>query len=88
MTTATRHQDNLARAEQAYERAQDAVFDAADVLADYLEDGGSIIVELVPGQTRLCKQFVKLREAVDMVQEAANTLSITRFVADYYETED
>jgi hypothetical protein len=88
VSIATRHMDNLARAQARYEAAQDAVFTASDVLADYLEDNGPLIVELVPGQTRLCKQFIALRDAVDEVQEAANTLSITRFIADYYETED
>jgi hypothetical protein len=88
MSTATRHEDNLARAEQRYELAQDAVFTASDVLADYLEDGGSLILELVPGQTRMCSQFIALRAAVDEVQAAAHQLSIHHAISSYYVTED
>lgn len=88
MSTATRHMDNLARAEARYEEAEDALFTASDVLSDYLEDGGPLLTDLTPGQARMCKQFIALREAVDEVQEAAHQLSITRMIADYYETED
>jgi hypothetical protein len=88
MSTATRHEDNLARAEARYEAAQDAVFDASDVLADYLEDGGSLILELVAGQTRMCPQFIALRDAVDEVQAVAHQLSIHNAIASYYVGED
>lgn len=88
MSTTTRHMDNLARAEARYEAAQDAVFTASDVLADYLEDGGALITDLTPGQARMCSQFITLRTAVDEVQEAAHELSMFRMIADYYETED
>lgn len=88
MTTTARHMDNLARAESEYEKAQDDVFDAADALSDYMEDGGALITDLTPGQVRLCPQFIALRTAVDNVQEAAHRMSITRMIADYYETED
>jgi hypothetical protein len=88
MSTATRHMDNLARAEARYEAAQDAVFTASDVLADYLEDGGALITDLTPGLTRMCSQFITLRTAVDEVQDAANNLAACHMIADYYETED
>lgn len=87
MTTA-RHMDNLARAQQEYDTAADNVFDCADRLADYMEDGGALITDMTPGQVRLCQQFIALRTAVDTVQEAAHRMSITRMIADYYETED
>lgn len=88
MTTTARHMDNLARAEARYEAAQEAVFTASDVLADYLEDGGVLITDLTPGLTRMCPQFINLRAAVDEAEAAAHNLSMFRMIADYYETED
>lgn len=87
MTTA-RHMDNLARAQQEYDTAADHVFDCADRLADYMEDGGALIVEMTPGIVRMCQQFIHLRGAVDTVQEKAHQLSVQRFITDYYETLD
>lgn len=86
--TTMRHMDRLARAQQAYDEAADSVFEHADRLADYMEDGGALIVELTPGQVRMCAQFIALRGAVDVVQERAHQLSVTRMIADYYETLD
>ena len=86
--TTMRHMDNLARAQQAYDDAADSVFDHADRLADWMEDGGSLIVELTPGQVRMCEPFIALRGAVDVVQERAHQLSIQRAITTYYETLD
>jgi hypothetical protein len=43
--TTMRHMDNLARAQRNYDEAADSVFDAADRLADYMEDGGVLITD-------------------------------------------
>jgi hypothetical protein len=86
--TTMRHMDNLARAQRNYDEAADSVFDAADRLADYMEDGGVLITDMTPGQVRLCAPFIDLRAAVDLVQERAHQLSIHQLITDYYETED
>lgn len=83
-----RHERNHALSIAELSAAQDALFESADALADFMEGGGDVVTDWTPGQVRMCSQFIALRSAVDAIQEAAHRASITRMISAYYETED
>jgi hypothetical protein len=83
-----RHKASAARAAERLEAAQEALFESADALADFMEEGGELITDWTPGQVRMCREFIALRSAVDQIQAAAHQASVHRMITDYYVSEE
>lgn len=82
------HKANLDRAQRRYDKAEQALFQAVDTLANAMEDEHELVIDWTPGRSRMAPEFIAVRDAVDEIQQATHNLSVCRLIAAYYEEED